>query len=62
MSYYLDDKTYAIFSKTSGAQNILYFADYSLTTDESFWPYEQKSFDNGVIVVDNSNNQAYQLF
>lgn len=43
IDYYLEEDAYAIFSKDTAAQMKIYFADYLITSDNSYWPFESNS-------------------
>lgn len=38
-SYYLEEKSYVIFGEETGSEAYVSFADYTVNTDESIWPY-----------------------
>ncbi len=43
IDYYLEDNAYAIFSKNIAAQMKIFLADYLITSDNSYWPFESIS-------------------
>ena len=50
IDYYLEDNAYAIFSKNIAAQMKIFLADYLITSDNSYWPFESISQENGAIL------------
>ena len=40
IDYYLDQQGLTIFGKNLGSQSHIYFADYTITSDNSYWPFK----------------------
>lgn len=59
-SFYLEDESYAIFGDNLGSETILYFTDYTVSTDYSIWPFEDIVEDKGCIVESLAINHPFQ--
>ncbi len=46
--YYFEERDYGFIGPTLGCDISLQLADYTVTTDESIWPFADESVDNGI--------------
>lgn len=59
ISNYLEDMNYFPFSTTSGVNANIYMATYTIITDESIYPFEEKKNDTGGIVTEKAQIHNY---
>ncbi len=52
--------SYVIFGSHVGSETFVYFTDYTVTTDDSIWPYEHVIEDKGCIVQDLAVNHPFE--
>jgi hypothetical protein len=59
LEYFLDDRNYLRFTTKLGARSTGYVQDYSIETDDSLLPHQEKVEDKGIIIPDLFQNIAY---
>ena len=61
LNYYLEDMNYFPFSTTSGVNANIYMATYTISTDESIYPFEDIQNDTGGIVTQLAQIHNYDV-
>jgi hypothetical protein len=61
VSQYLEDMNYYSFSLTFGVNANIYISSYSITTDQSLWPFQDIEYANGGVVMQSSEKIDYEV-
>ena len=61
ISHYVDGYDFLMFSKETGSRYWIRFADYTINSDNSIWPFTTNSIKQGLIVEDKARSQAYKV-
>jgi hypothetical protein len=61
INYYLEDSNYFSFNTNIGVSANLFYSEYSIETDNSILPWEDKSTEGGVLTVAPANSQIYSV-
>jgi hypothetical protein len=61
VSQYLEDMNYYVFSLTFGVNANIYISSYSITTDQSLWPFKDIEYANGGVVLQSSEKIDYEV-
>ena len=61
ISHYVDGYDFLMFSKDTASRYWLRFADYTINSDNSIWPFKTNSVKQGLIVEEKLSSQPYKV-
>jgi len=61
ISHYVDGYDYLMFSKDTASRYWIRFADYTINSDNSIWPFTDNSVKQGLIVEEKAGTQPYKV-